>query len=299
MRSGINFNSPDTSTSRPRPDTTGRLTENSHNSVSVSAGDNILDDLFSDDDNGPSHPSGDVSNRNSIRSDAPNSSSGSLRGSDYNPLLDDENDDNALSEEVRSRSHVNSGQTETGSQKSPQRPHKDHSNQSSGSRIPRHSVSRPVSSDSVSRETSQADSAVPRRVPLRRTDTQQGRHDSARGDSGERNLSPRSSHNESSRSASYGSNESVSSNTSQPAHRRRIGIPPSGHSQDSSDSASGSHTESQLSTQVGHRSADNSPARQSKAHNDSLPDSTGNHINPSNERSSSSSSDLGDRKSVV
>ena len=290
MRSGINFNSPDASTSQPRSGATSRLTEDDHNSVSVGAGDDILDDLFSDDDNSPSHPSGGVSDRSIGREDASESSSNSFLSNDYNPLLDDEDDDNALSEEVRSRSHVNSGQTETGSQKSPQRPHKDHSTQSSGLHVSRHSISRPVSSDSVSRETSQADSAAPRRVPLKRPDIQQGRHDSARGDSGQRSLPPRSSHNASGHSASHESNENTSSKTSQPAHRRRIGIPPSDRSQESPDSASGSHTESQSNPHVGHRSADNSSARQTQAHNDSLPGSTGNHTNPPDERSGSSSS---------
>jgi len=283
MRSGINFNSPDTSTSQPRPGATGQSTEdNNHNSVSVGTGDDILDDLFSDDDNSPSHSSGDVSGRSSIRSDAPNSSSGSLQGSDYNPLLDDEDDDNALSEEVRSRSHVNSGQVRTGAQKVSQVPHNDYSAQSSGPHVSRHSVSRPVSSDSVSRETSQAESTVPRRVPLRRPDTQQVIHDSARSERSELDRRSLPSHNESGHSAIHGSNENTSSKTSQPAHRRRIGIPPSDRSQESPDSASGSHTDSQSSPQVGHRSADNSSARQTQAHNDSLPDSTDNHVNPAN-----------------
>ena len=86
MRSGINFNSPDGSASISRPGDTGRLTENKSGS---GYGDSILDDLFSDDDNSSSGRS-DVSARGS------NNLSGNSNqsvGNDYNPLLDDDDDD--------------------------------------------------------------------------------------------------------------------------------------------------------------------------------------------------------------
>lgn len=285
MRSGINFNSPDASKPQPRSNTTSRLTEDSHKSVSAGTGNDILND----DGNDSSHPSGTFSGGSIGQEDASDSSSGPLQGSDYNPLLDDEDDNNTLSQKLRNISHVNSGQTGADAQKVPQRPYKNYNTQSSGSCVSRHSVSQSVKSDSVSRETSQTDSTAPRRAPLRRPDTQQVRHDYAKSDSGEKGLSPRSSHNESGRSNSHDSNENASSKTHQPAYRRRIGIPSLGRSQDSSDNTSSSHTESQSGPQVGHSDAGNSSERQSQARNRSLPDSASKHTTPANNDFGSSS----------
>ena len=164
MRSGINFNSPDGSASSSRPGDTGRLTENKRGS---GYGDSILDDLFSDDDNSSSGRS-DVSARGS------NNLSGNSNqsvGSDYNPLLDDDDDDVNTPEKTVGSYRSASNSSGTGAHGASVRPQQNPGNHQSGSRVSRHSVHQPVKSDSVSRgnmqrENMQPEGTASKRAPL-------------------------------------------------------------------------------------------------------------------------------------
>lgn len=229
MRSGINFNSTDGPASKSHP--TRRLTEDNHDSVSADTGDSILDDLFSEDDSSSSDLSGAVSGRSTGRTGASNS----LMDSDYNPLLDDDDDSESTSETVGNRSRIKSDSMGASTQKVPQYPYQNHAGLPSSSHVSRHSVSKTVKSDSVSRETMHTDSAGRGRAPLRRPDTQQGRHDSVKTISEEKSPSV---HNEPGHPTTPSSKSQVSSDNPQPSHRRRIGIPSSSHSQETSQESS-------------------------------------------------------------
>lgn len=286
MRSGINFNSPDGSASSSRPGDTGRLTENKRGS---GYGDSILDDLFSDDDNSSSSRS-DVSARGS------NNLSGNSNqsvDSDYNPLLDDDDDDVNTPEKTVGSYRSASNSSGTGAHSASVRPQQNPGNHQPGSRVSRHSVHQPVKSDSVSRETMQRENmqtegTASRRAPLRRPDVQQTHsgHDSVRGSSDNRRPLPE--HNEPSRSPASSYNTQASSETPQTTHRRRIGIPSSSHSQDHSESTRIGSSEPQQEPQNVQGSTGNSSARQSQASNDSLsnlvdnrPDSHSTHSSDS------------------
>lgn len=269
MRSGINFNSPDGSASSSRPGDTGRLTENKSGS---GYGDSILDDLFSDDDNSSSSRS-DVSARGS------NNLSGNSNqsvGSDYNPLLDDDDDDVNTPEKTVGSYRSASNSSGTGAHSASVRPQQNPGNHQSGSRVSRHSVHQPVKSDSVSRENMQTEGTASRRAPLRRPDAQHTHsgHDPVRGSSDNRRPLPE--HNEPSRSPASSYNAQTSSETPQTTHRRRIGIPSSSHSQDYSESTKTGSSEPQQEPQNVQGSTGNSSARQSQASNDSLSNSVDN-----------------------
>ena len=229
MRSGINFNSPDGSMSSSHSDYTDQLKEDGRGSGS---GDSILDDLFSDDDNSSSSRS-DVSARGS------NNLSGNSNqsvGNDYNPLLDDDDDDVNTPEKTVGSYRSASNSSGTGAHSASVRPQQNPGNHQPGSRVSRHSVHQPVKSESVSRETMQTEGTASRRAPLRRPDAQQTHsgHDSVKGSSDNRRPLPE--HNEPSRSPASSYNAQASSETPQTTHRRRIGIPSSSHSQDHSES---------------------------------------------------------------
>lgn len=288
MRSGINFNSPDGSASSSRPGDTGRLTENKSGS---GYGDSILDDLFSDDDNSSSSRS-DVSARGS------NNLSGNSNqsvGSDYNPLLDDDDDDVNTPEKTVGSYRSASNSSGTGAHSASVRPQQNPGNHQSGSRVSRHSVHQPVKSESVSRETMQRENmqtegTASRRAPLRRPDTQQTHsgHDSVKGSSDNRRPLPE--HNEPSRSPASSYNAQASSETPQTTHRRRIGIPSSSHSQDHSESTRTGSSEPQQEPQNVQGSTGNSSARQSQASNDSLSNSVDNRHRPDSHSTHSSDS---------
>ena len=286
MRSEINFNSPDGSASISRPGDTGRLTENKSGSGS---GDSILDDLFSDDDNSSSSRS-DVSARGS------NNLSGNSNqsvDSDYNPLLDDDDDDVNTPKKTVGSYRSASNSSETGAHSASVRPQQNPGNHQSGSRVSRHSVHQPVKSDSVSRgtmqrENMQTEGTASRRAPLRRPDAQHthSRHDSVKGSSDNRRPLPE--HNEPSRSPASSYNAQASSETPQTTHRRRIGIPSSSHSQDHSESTRTSISEPQQEPQNVQGSTGNSSARQSQASNDSLSNSVDNRPDSHSTHSSDS-----------
>lgn len=286
MRSGINFNSPDGSASISRPGDTGRLTENKSGS---GYGDSILDDLFSDDDNSSSSRS-DVSARGS------NNLSGNSNqsvGSDYNPLLDDDDDDVNTPEKTVGSYRSASNSSGTGAHSASVRPQQNPGNHQSGSRVSRHSVHQPVKSDSVSRgtmqrENMQTEGTASRRAPLRRPDAQQTHsgHDSVKGSSDNRRPLPE--HNEPSRSPASSYNAQASSETPQTTHRRRIGIPSSSHLQDHSESTKTGSSEPQQEPQNVQGSTGNSSARQSQASNDSLSNSVDNRPDSHSTHSSDS-----------
>lgn len=281
MRSGINFNSPDGSASSSRPGDTGRLTENKSGS---GYGDSILDDLFSDDDNSSSSRS-DVSARGS------NNLSGNSNqsvGSDYNPLLDDDDDDVNTPEKTVGSYRSASNSSGTGAHSASVRPQQNPDNHQSGSRVSRHSVHQPVKSDSVSRENMQTEGTASRRAPLRRPDAQQTHsgHDYVKGSSDNRRPLPE--HNEPSRSPASSYNAQASSETTQTTHRRRIGIPSSSHSQDHSESTRTGSSEPQQEPQNVQVSTGNSSARQSQASNDSLSNSVDNRPDSHSTHSSDS-----------
>lgn len=286
MRSGINFNSPDGSASSSRPGDTGRLTENKSGS---GYGDSILDDLFSDDDNSSSSRS-DVSARGS------NNLSGNSNqsvGSDYNPLLDDDDDDVNTPEKTVGSYRSASNSSGTGAHSASVRPQQNPGNHQSGSRVSRHSVHQPVKSDSVSRETMQRENmqtegTASRRAPLRRPDAQQTHsgHDPVRGSLDNRRPLPE--HNEPSRSPASSYNAQTSSETPQTTHRRRIGIPSSSHSQDHSESTRTGSSEPQQEPQNVQGSTGNSSARQSQTSNDSLSNSVDNRPDSHSTHSSDS-----------
>ena len=286
MRSGINFNSPDGSASISRPGDTGRLTENKRGS---GYGDSILDDLFSDDDNSSSGRS-DVSARGS------NNLSGNSNqsvGSDYNPLLDDDDDDVNTPEKTVGSYRSASNSSGTGAHGASVRPQQNPGNHQSGSRVSRHSVHQPVKSDSVSRETMQRENmqtedTASRRAPLRRPDDQHTHsgHDSVKGSSDNRRPLPE--HNEPSRSPASSYNAQASSETPQTTHRRRIGIPSSSHSQDHSESTRTGSSEPQQEPQNVQGSTGNSSARQSQTSNDSLSNSVDNRPDSHSTHSSDS-----------
>lgn len=288
MRSGINFNSPDGSASSSRPGDTGRLTENKRGS---GYGDSILDDLFSDDDNSSSGRS-DVSARGS------NNLSGNSNqsvGSDYNPLLDDDDDDVNTPEKTVGSYRSASNSSGTGAHGASVRPQQNPGNHQSGSRVSRHSVHHPVKSDSVSRETMQRENmqtegTASKRAPLRRPDAQQTHsgHDSVKGSSDNRRPLPE--HNEPSRSPASSYNAQASSETPQTTHRRRTGIPSSSHSQDHSESTRTGSSEPQQEPQNVQGSTGNSSARQSQASNDSLSNSVDNRHRPDSHSTHSSDS---------
>lgn len=281
MRSGINFNSPDGSASSSRPGDTGRLTENKSGS---GYGDSILDDLLSDDDNSSSSRS-DVSARGS------NNLSGNSNqsvGSDYNPLLDDDDDDVNTPEKTVGSYRSASNSSGTGAHSASVRPQQNPGNHQSGSRVSRHSAHQPVKSESVSRETMQTEGTASRRAPLRRPDSQQTHsgHDSVKGSSDNRRPLPE--HNEPSRSPASSYNAQASSETPQTTHRRRIGIPSSSHSQDHSESTKTGSSEPQQEPQNVQGSTGNSSARQSQASNDSLSNSVDNRPDSHSTHSSDS-----------
>lgn len=286
MRSGINFNSPDDSASISRPGDTGRLTENKSGS---GYGDSILDDLFSDDDNSSSSRS-DVSARGS------NNLSGNSNqsvGNEYNPLLDDDDDDVNTPEKTVGSYRSASNSSGTGAHSASVRPQQNPGNHQSGSRVSRHSVHQPVKSDSVSRgtmqrENMQTEGTASKRAPLRRPDAQHTHsgHDSVKGNSDNRRPLPE--HNEPSRSPASSYNAQASSETPQTTHRRRIGIPSSSHSQDHSESTRTSISEPQQEPQNVQGSTGNSSARQSQASNDSLSNSVDNRPDSHSTHSSDS-----------
>lgn len=286
MRSGINFNSPDGSASISRPGDTGRLTENKSGS---GYGDSILDDLFSDDDNSSSGRS-DVSARGS------NNLSGNSNqsvGNDYNPLLDDDDDDVNTPEKTVGSYRSASNSSGTGAHSASVRPQQNPGNHQSGSRVSRHSVHQPVKSDSVSRgtmqrENMQTEGTASKRAPLRRPDAQHTHsgHDSVRGSLDNRRPLPE--HNEPSRSPASSYNAQASSETPQTTHRRRIGIPSSSHSQDHSESTRTGSSEPQQEPQNVQGSTGNSSARQSQTSNDSLSNSVDNRPDSHSTHSSDS-----------
>jgi len=286
MRSGINFNSPDGSASISRPGDTGRLTENKSGS---GYGDSILDDLFSDDDNSSSGRS-DVSARGS------NNLSGNSNqsvGSDYNPLLDDDDDDVNTPEKTVGSYRSASNSSGTGAHSASVRPQQNPGNHQPGSRVSRHSVHQPVKSDSVSRgtmqrENMQTEGTASKRAPLRRPDAQHTHsgHDSVRGSLDNRRPLPE--HNEPSRSPASSYNAQASSETPQTTHRRRIGIPSSSHSQDHSESTRTGSSEPQQEPQNVQGSTGNSSARQSQTSNDSLSNSVDNRPDSHSTHSSDS-----------
>lgn len=286
MRSGINFNSPDGSASISRPGDTGRLTENKRGS---GHGDSILDDLFSDDDNSSSSRS-DVSARGS------NNLSGNSNqsvGSDYNPLLDDDDDDVNTPKKTVGSYRSASNSSGTGAHSASVRPQQNPGNHQSGSRVSRHSVHQPVKSESVSRgtmqrENMQTEGTASRRAPLRRPDAQHTHsgHDSVKGSLDNRRPLPE--HNEPSRSPASSYNAQASSETPQTTHRRRIGIPSSSHSQDHSESTKTGSSEPQQEPQNVQGSTGNSSARQSQASNDSLSNSVDNRPDSHSTHSSDS-----------